>query len=529
MMPNSGVSCYDYASAYSGLSEVCACCREAAACACVDAKEKRVTKQRVIIITIGVMLSMFLSAMEGTVVSTAMPTIAAQLGGLEFYSWVFSAYMLASTTTVPLFGKLSDIFGRKPTFAFAMGVFLIGSLMCGAVNSMEWLIAARAVQGLGAGGLLPLSFIIVGELFTLEQRAKMQGVFSGVWGVSSIIGPLLGGFIVDNLHWSWVFYINIPFGLLSFFLVWWFWVDQPKSADAKRPAIDYAGATLLTLAVVSLLMGLFELGTPLSYALLLLALALFAGLAWVEQRAEDPIIPLPLFRLRTFTVACVNGLFAGWAMFGSISFVPLFVQAVMGTDATQAGASLMPLMLGWVGASIIGSRILLTVGYRNLALAGMLLLSLGTGLMMLVSQQTPAQLLYIATGCMGVGMGLSVPSFLIAVQTSVERAYLGTATSMVQFSRSIGGTLGVSVMGAALSLNLAKSLSAMGIDPSTVSVDSLIEPVPGSEISAALIDSLREALTSAIHAVFLLAFIAAVLALVSTFFTPRERLTNREA
>jgi len=317
------------------------------------------SRKRVIIVVIGIMFGLFMASMEATVIATAMPTIVGQLGGLEIYSWTFSAYMLASTTSVPVFGKLSDIYGRRPIYTVSMILFLVGSALCGLSETMLQLVAFRAVQGLGAGGLMPLAFTIVGDLFTLEQRARMQGVFSGVWGVSSIVGPLLGGFLVDQVSWPWVFYVNIFPGTIAAVLVWFAWRDLPRDTTAAAPKIDYLGATLLTVGVVLLLLGLFELGTSLGWILLGVAAILLAALMWVEQQAADPILPLPLFRERLFGSACLHGFLSGWAMFGSISFVPLFVQSVMGTSATAAGASLTPLLLGWVGASIIGSRLLL--------------------------------------------------------------------------------------------------------------------------------------------------------------------------
>src|SRR5512138_3587139 len=204
------------------------------------------SRKRILLVTAGIMLSLFLASMESTVVATAMPTIVGQLGGLEHYSWVFSAFMLASTTTVPLYGKLSDIYGRRKLYIFAMALFLVGSVLCGLANSMTGLIFARAIQGIGAGGIMPLAFILIGEMFTLEQRAKMQGLFSGVWGVSSIAGPLLGGFLVDQFSWRWVFYINVPFGLLAAGLVGFAWRDQIRVHG--KPVVDYAGAALLTLS-----------------------------------------------------------------------------------------------------------------------------------------------------------------------------------------------------------------------------------------------------------------------------------------
>src|SRR5687767_12281001 len=422
------------------------------------------SRNRIILVTAGIMLSLFLASMESTVVATAMPTIVGQLGGLEHYSWVFSAFMLASTTAVPLYGKLSDIYGRRSLYVSAMALFLIGSIWCGWANSMTQLILARALQGVGAGGIMPLAFILIGEMFTLEQRAKMQGLFSGVWGVSSIVGPLLGGFIVDQLSWHWIFYINIVPGLLAGALVALAWCDQHGHGQ-ERPAIDYAGAALLTVGVVMLLLGLTVapdastgLGIGPSGLLLIAgAVVLFIVLWWVERRAADPVLPISLFGDRLFATATAHGVLTGWALFGSVSFIPLFVQAVLGTSATQAGITITPMLLGWVTASIIGTRMMLTVGYRKLGLVGTAVFSVGAFLMSTAGMNTSQLSLMIFVALMGIGMGLSIPSFLIAVQTSVKRRQLGTATSTLQFSRSIGGTLGVSVMGAALSARDRKS------------------------------------------------------------------------
>jgi len=478
------------------------------------------SRNRIILVTAGIMLSLFLASMESTVVATAMPTIVGQLGGLEHFSWVFSAFMLASTTTVPLYGKLSDIYGRRKLYVFAMALFLIGSVLCGLANTMTQLIFARALQGIGAGGILPLAFILIGEMFSLEQRTKMQGVFSGVWGVSSIAGPLLGGFLVEQLSWRWIFYINVIPGLLAAALVAFAWRDQIHTY--KRPAVDYTGAALLTISVVLLLLGLMEFGTSRSWIYIGIAIVLFIALWWVERRAADPILPIPLFRDSLFSTATAHGLLTGWAVFGLISFIPLFVQSVLGTNALQAGITITPMLLGWVGASIVGTRILLRVGYRSLSVIGTALFTVGAFLMTLVGANSNQIIVMVFVTMMGIGMGLSIPAFVIAVQTTVERRHLGTATSMLQFSRSMGGTLGVSVMGAALSARLASNLSASGLDPEMVA--QLLDPIPGS---AVVIDAgVRLAMANAIHLVFLVAFVAAALGLVSTFFTPRKELTE---
>jgi EmrB/QacA subfamily drug resistance transporter len=484
----------------------------------------RMSRNRIILITAGIMLSLFLASMEATVVATAMPTIVGQLGGLEHYSWVFSAYMLASTTTVPLYGKLSDIYGRRRLYLVAMTLFLLGSILCGQAQTMTQLILARAMQGLGAGGIMPLAFILIGEMFTLEQRAKMQGLFSGVWGVSSVAGPLLGGFIVDQLSWEWVFYVNIIPGLLAAALVGFAWQDQIQRQE--RRVVDYAGAALLSASVVVLLVSLTvtEFGTANSWALFGLSAVLFAALVWVESRAADPILPIALFRReRLFSIAIIHGVFAGWAMFGTISYIPLFVQSVMGTSATQAGITITPLLMGWVFSSIVGARILLKVGYHRLTIFGTSMLVIGAFFMSRIGAESSQSLMMVFAALMGIGMGFSIPPFLIAVQTTVERRHLGTATSTMQFSRSIGGTIGVSVMGAALSMRLASNLSASGLNPELVS--QLLEP--SSNAQAVLDEGLRFAVANAINLVFLIAFVSATIALVAVFFAPRINLTDK--
>ena len=478
------------------------------------------SRNRIVFVTAGIMLSLFLASMESTVVATAMPTIVGQLGGLEHYSWVFSAYLLTSTTTVPLYGKLSDIYGRRKLYAFAMALFLIGCVLCGLATSMTQLIVARAIQGLGAGGILPLAFILIGEMFSLEQRSRMQGLFSGVWGVSSIVGPLLGGFLVDQLSWHWIFFINLPPGLLAAALVAFAWRDEARRHD--RPAIDYAGAALLTLSVVTLLLGLMG-SSSWRWVLIAASVALFVLLLWVERRAADPILPLALFRDRLFAIATAHGVLTGWAILGSVSFIPLFVQAVKGTSATQAGITLTPMLLGWVTASIVGTWVLLQVGYRTLGMIGTVTLTIGAFLMSRAGIETSQVVLMTFVALMGIGMGLSIPAFLIAVQASVQRHQLGTGTSTLQFSRSIGGTLGVSAMGAALSARLASNLLASGLDLELVR--QLLDPLPGSEVVIA--EGARLAMADAIHLVFVIAFVAAALAMVTVFFTPRRELRDQ--
>lgn len=485
--------------------------------------EPKLSSRRLFWLLAAILLAIFMASLEATVVATAMPTIVGELGGLDTYSWVFSAYMLTSTTAVPLYGKFSDLYGRRHVFAVALILFLIGSLLCGLAQSMTQLVIFRLVQGLGAGGLLPLAFIIIGDLFTYEQRARMEGFFSGVWGVSSVVGPLLGGFLVDQVGWPWVFLINIVPGILTGVMVW-FLLPEGERAPRGSVHVDYAGIVLLTGGVAVLLLGLLELGTPLGYGLLALAVVLLAALVWVARRAPDPVLPLHLLRRRIFAVACLHGILAGWAMFGSVAYVPLFVQAVIGTSAMVAGSTLTPMMVSWVLASIVSGRLMLVMHFRPLVIGGMLLLVAGTFLLSLAGPDSSYLHRALALGCMGLGMGFSVPVFLIIVQNTVPQRDLGTATSTLQFTRSIGGTLGVSVMGAALSLFLAANLRQAGIAPESVSVNALIDPMASG--GAALEGELRLALGGALRGVFDIGLIGAALALGATMLAPGGRFEH---
>jgi len=481
------------------------------------------SEKRINIITIGVILSLFLASMESTVVATAMPSIVAQLGGLSIYSWVFSIYMLTSTTTVPIYGKVSDLFGRKRVYTFSMVLFLIGSVLCGLADSMESLIVFRGIQGLGAGGVLPMALTAIGELFSVEKRAKMQGLISSVWGLSSVIGPLVGGFLVDKFSWEWVFFINLIPGILAILVVWFAWIDQERPSRKSIP-LDVTGTVILTVGVLSLLLGLSSLEYSSSSWFILTSAAFFGSLVYVENKATDPILPLKLFKERIFLVAFLHGILAGWAMFGSLSYIPLFVQAVIGTSATQAGLSLTPMSLIWTLTSIVGGRLILKINFRLLAIIGMSLLVLGSLLMTTIGIGTSQLSVMIYTSFMGIGMGLTIPLFMIIIQTSVKKDVLGTATSTIQFSRSIGGTIGVSVLGVFLSSRLANLLVESGFDISTISLSGLINQTPG--IDTAISEPLRIALSISMAEMFYIACGAAILGLVIVLFTPKGVITQ---
>lgn len=442
---------------------------------------------------LGVMLSIFLGAMESTVVATAMPKVVSGLGGLAMYSWVFSGFLLTSTVTMPLWGRLSDLFGRRSTYLIGLTIFLVGSALSGLSRSMPELIAFRMLQGLGAGSLITIGMTIIGDLFQLERRARVQGYIAGIWGVASLVGPLLGGFLTDYVSWRWVFYINLPFGVVAMLLIGG---ALPKGRPTARvPVVDYAGIALFAVGVTALLLGLVQVGRfgtwgaldvllPLAVA----AVALSAFVA-VERRAAEPIVPLGLFGNRMVLAAIATGFLAGMAMFGAISFVPLFLQNVRGASATLAGFVLTPFVLGWVVLSAASARLVLRIGYRSVVFAGMICLALAFVLFTRWDASlTPAMAMRDVL-LAGVGMGLSMVPMIIAVQSAVPRAVLGIATSLTQFFRAVGGAIGLSVMGAMMAQRLHAGLS----------------------------------MAEALHGVFTVGLVICVLALVATFLIPAGR------
>lgn len=495
-------------------------------------------------VVIGVMTGMFVAALEATVVGTAMPTVIASLGGLNHYSWVFTAYIVTSTVTVPVWGKLSDLYGRRLLYQSGIIIFIIGSMLSGLSTSMPQLIVFRAIQGLGAGALIPLGMTIIGDTFSLEERTKMQAYFSGVWGLSSIIGPLIGGFITDQLSWRWVFYINLPIGIVTA-LVIGLSLKEPKRT--QKPSVDYAGAGLLMLAISLLILALVEGGSslatlfsPVNLLLIGAAVVLLAIFAWVEKKAPDPIIPFGLFRNRTVAVSVAAGFLSGVAMFGVISFVPLFAQGALGASATAAGSLLTPLMLSWVSFSVIGGRLLLKLGYRNITLAGFVVLTLGFAMLAMFGRETPSFWLYFDLVIIGAGLGMTMLTLLIAVQQAVERSKLGIATSLNQFSRAIGGAFGVAIMGAFLTASLAAQLNQAaqsGTAGLTVeraaelasNPNALIEPAAKASLPPETLDVLQESMARANHLVFWIGAVFSALAFFVTLLLPKHENKTKAA
>ncbi|HEX3531087.1 MAG TPA: MDR family MFS transporter [Thermoanaerobaculia bacterium] len=447
------------------------------------------------LVTAALMLGSFLAAFEATAVAAAVPTAVGEMGGVERYSWVFSAYLLTSTTTVPLFGKLADLYGRRKVYHVSVALFLLGSALSGMAGSLSQLILFRAIQGLGAGGVNPLTITIAGDIYNLKERGRMQGLFSSVWAFSSLSGPLLGGWITDALSWRWIFYLNIPFGIASSLILHRF-LREAKPRTKHR--LDILGTVSLTTAVTLLLLGLIEgpdvwgwsdVRTIGLFAGSLAALILFL---WQEQRAEEPMLPLDLFRNRLISVASAGNLLIGVFLYALTAYVPVFAQGVLGGSAFDAGMALMPVLVGWPIASTLSGRMLMRSGYRVLAIGGGVLLVAGSFLLAHVGPATTRTDIMISMMVIGLGLGFTSMPYLLGPQNAVPWGRRGVVTSGVQFFRAIGGAVGVAALGALFTARL--KAVAPGANPNTAFEPALrahATPETLARLSGALLHSLQ--------------------------------------
>ena len=412
----------------------------------------------------GLIIGMFFSALEQTVVGTAMPTIIAELNGFSIFAWVTTAYLITSTTVTPIVGKLSDLYGRRLLYLIGVIIFIIGSGLCATATSMEQLVLYRGLQGIGGGMIMPLSQTIIGDIFTAEQRAKWQGVFGALFGLSSVIGPFIGGFIVDTISWHWIFLINVPFGLLSALLLFIGLKYENVGRPTDKVSIDYLGIITLIPALVLLLLGLnfggdkFEWVSGTSFMLFGGSIVLLLVFGFIENKAKEPILDLSLFKNRVFATTNALGFLLGLGMFGAIMFVPMFMQGILGVTPTQAGSTMTPMMIALIVASIIGGRLLLRLKYRTVLTAGMLITVVGFFLMSTMGPASKEYTAYMYMIVMGFGMGLVMPTLMIAVQNEFPKSRLGAVTSSATFFRSIGGTIGITVLNAVMNQSLQENM-----------------------------------------------------------------------
>ncbi len=502
--------------------------------------------RQILLLMGGLMSGMLLAALDQTIVGTALPTIVGKLGGINHYSWVVTSYLLASTASTPLYGKVSDLYGRRPVLLFAIGAFTLGSLLAGASQNMTELILTRGIQGLGAGGLMTLAFTIVSDVLPPRDRARYQGLFGAVFGVSSVAGPLVGGYFAQH-DWRWIFYINVPIAALA--IVVCNQVLRLVPHHRRQHRVDWPGAVLLIGAVVCLLLALSfggqRGGWAWGSARIVGLFAAFAVLTVVfllqELRAGEPILPLRLFRRPTFSIANGGTFILGFSMFGAIIYVPLYLQIVKGATPTGSGLLMLPMMAGVIGTSIGSGRMIGKVGrYKWFTVAGTTVMALGLGLFTLLELDTPLWQAFIYMLVIGVGLGLAMQPLILAVQNSLDLRDMGAGTSTATFFRSLGGSVGVAALGAVLSNRLSAELApaltgALRQLPPPLAAQwtprmqslSINDPASLKKLPGPILTAIQHAFVQTLHPIFLAAALVAVVAVALCLALPDGVLHGR--
>ena len=532
-----------------------------------DYEQPRFSRRETVLTMFGVLMVMLLASLDQTIVSTAMPRVIADLHGFDRYTWVSTAYLLTSTVMVPIYGKLSDLFGRKPIFLFGVVVFLIGSALSGASQSMNQLIAFRAIQGIGAGALMPIAIAIVGDLFTPRERGKWQGLTGGVWGISAIIGPTLGGWITQNASWRWVFYVNLPIGIAALLVL--IFLMPTLRGRAKDVSIDYVGAALLVLGTVPLLLGFTWAGSQYNwlspqiiglFAVSFVALVSFIIYeAWLERRGGQPIIEPSLFKNSIFSVSTLVTMIFGMALFGGIFFIPLYVQGVVGSSATSSGLVLTPLMLTSVVGSVVSGQLVSRLGkYKWIAIMGMLVSVAGVLLLVRLNVNSTNNDVLLAMLVLGLGLGIGMSLYTLIVQNALPTK-IGQSTATLTFFRQIGGTIALAAMGSVMTAAYlpafhgalpaaiihavpAQFLTAFNnpqilLSPTTLAQIQSHAAAMGPQSVAMLhqiIEAVKIGLAQGIHNVFVLSLGLMIVGLVAVLFLKEiplrgGRLTEKEA
>jgi EmrB/QacA subfamily drug resistance transporter len=486
----------------------------------------RISHEKILVVFGGLLLVMLLAALDSTIVATALPTIVGELGGLEHLSWVVTAYLLAQTIVTPIYGKLGDLYGRKRVLQSAIIIFLIGSALCGLSQTMTHLIVFRAIQGLGGGGLMVTTQAVVADIIPARDRGRYQGIFGAAFGFASVAGPLLGGYFTTNLTWRWIFYINLPLGVLALVVLA---ATMPAQSSYKRHAVDYIGAALLALSLAAVVLvtdlgGIeYSWSSPFMICLIVLAIGGLVSFVLVERRAAEPVLPLHLFRIKDVWVTSVIGLIIGFALLGSVTYLPLFLQIVKGLSPTASGLRMVPLMGGTLLTSILAGQIVSRTGrYKIFPIIGTAMVTLSLFLISRMTTETSTLTASLYMLLLGLGLGFVMQVLVIAVQNAVEYQDLGVATSNAILFRFIGGSLGTALLGAVLATQLNQHLAELL--PAGAPPVSALSPQTLANVSPALRAAYTESFVASLETVFLVASVIAFVGLLFSLLLPERRL-----
>ncbi|MFD0710415.1 MDR family MFS transporter [Paenibacillus sp. GCM10027626] len=487
------------------------------------------------VVTLALLVATFLTAIEGTVVSTAMPKIVSDLQGIKLMNWVFAVYLLVSAVTVPVFGKLSDLYGRKRIFMIGTVIFLIGSSLCGLAQTMEQLIVFRAVQGIGAGAILPITSTIMADIYPHEKRAKMIGLISTMWAIAGVAGPLVGGFFVDQMTWHWIFYMNIPFGGIAMIMIG---MSLHESLVKKKQPIDYWGTITFMVGMLALLFALQKGGedggwtSPLVISLVVAAVVIIRLFVWIETKAKEPLLPLKLFTIEGISASNAVSLLISALLIGLMVYIPMWIQGVSGYGATISGIVIMPMSITWMLGSFYCGKLMMKRGARVSTLLGMAVLTVSAGWLLFIGKVSSTIHFYAVSALLGIGFGIVFTLCTVTVQSAVGWQLRGTATASNMFFRTLGQTIGVAVFGTYFNSQVSKAMNDGKEAAAGLNVDQmnqLINPDAAGALPAEVQSSLRDILVSALHDVFVVLFIIAIIGIIMVPLLPRRKAPEKSA